>query len=33
VPKLTVAAVRKYTAQSKRREIPDAMAPGLHLVI
>jgi integrase len=33
VPKLTVAAVRKYTAKSKRREIPDAMAPGLHLVI
>ena len=33
MPKLTSAAVRKYTAQSKRREIPDAMAPGLHLVI
>jgi integrase len=33
MPKLTVAAVRKYTAQLKRREIPDAMAPGLHLVI
>ena len=33
MPKLTVAAVRKYAAQSKRREIPDAMAPGLHLVI
>ena len=26
MPKLTIAAVRKYTAQSKRREIPDAIA-------
>jgi hypothetical protein len=33
MPKLTFAAVRKYAAQSKRREIPDAMAPGLRLVI
>ena len=33
MPRLTVAAVAKYTATSKRREIPDSMAPGLHLVI
>jgi integrase len=32
MPKLTVAAVRKYSAKSKRREIPD-VTPGLHLVI
>jgi integrase len=32
VPKLTVAAVAKYTARSKRREIPDT-TPGLFLII
>ena len=29
--KLTAAAVKKYTAKAKRREIPDAL--GLYLVI
>lgn len=33
MPKLTAAAVRKYTAGASRREIPDALAPGLHLVV
>jgi integrase len=33
MPKLTVASVQKYTAQPKRREIPDATARGLYLVI
>ena len=30
---LTAASVQKYTATTKRREIPDAKAPGLYLVI
>jgi integrase len=33
MPKLTVAAVLKYAPQAKRREIRDALAPGLYLVI
>lgn len=34
MPKLTVAAIKKYTADTKRRrEIPDAGAPALRLVI
>jgi integrase len=33
MPALTVAAVAKYTAQSRRREIPDSKAPGLYLII
>jgi integrase len=33
MPTLTVASVQKYTAQAKRREIPDAKATGLYLVI
>jgi integrase len=33
MPVLTVASVQKYTAQAKRREIPDTKAPGLYLVI
>lgn len=33
MPVLTVASVQKYTAQAKRREIPDAKATGLYLVI
>jgi integrase len=30
---LTAAAVQKYAAQTKRREIPDAKATGLYLII
>jgi integrase len=33
MPVLTVASVQKYAAQTKRREIPDAKATGLYLVI
>jgi integrase len=33
MPVLTVASVQKYTAQAERREIPDAKATGLYLVI
>ena len=33
MPVLTVAAVRSIGATPKRREIPDARAPGLYLVI
>ena len=33
MPVLTVASVKKYAAQTKRREIPDAKATGLYLVI
>jgi integrase len=33
MPVLTDASVRKYTAQAKRREIPDARATGLYLII
>jgi integrase len=33
MPVLTDASVKKYTAQAKRREIPDARATGLYLVI
>ncbi|HEY7297624.1 MAG TPA: Arm DNA-binding domain-containing protein, partial [Xanthobacteraceae bacterium] len=33
MPKLTAAAVRKYAAGADRREIPDALAPGLYLII
>jgi integrase len=33
MPVLTAAAVRKYAPQNKRREIRDAQAPGLYLVI
>src|SRR5215207_4998162 len=33
MPVLTTAAVAKYAAQSKRREIPDSKAPSLYLVI
>jgi integrase len=33
VPVLTVLSVAKYRAQARRREIPDARAPGLYLVI
>ena len=33
MPVLTVASVQKYTATTKRREIPDARATGLYLVI
>ena len=33
MPVLTDAAVRKYVAQKQRREIADARARGLHLVI
>jgi integrase len=31
--RLTAAAVRKYRAKDKRREIPDALAPGLRLLV
>jgi integrase len=33
MPKLTVAAVLKYTPGTARREIRDSLAPGLYLVI
>jgi integrase len=33
MPALTVAAVRKYAAGAKRREIRDTLAPALHLVV
>jgi hypothetical protein len=33
MPVLTDASVKKYTAQAKRREISDARATGLYLVI
>jgi integrase len=33
MPALTAASVQKYTANAKRREIPDARATGLYLVI
>jgi integrase len=33
MPMLTVAAVRKYAAQTKPREIRDSGAPGLYLVV
>jgi hypothetical protein len=33
MPALTVAAVRKYAAAAKRREIRDTLAPGLYLVV
>ena len=33
MPVLTVAAVRKYAPQPRRREIRDSQAPGLYLVI
>jgi integrase len=33
MPVLTDASVKKYTAQAKRREIPDARATGLYLII
>ena len=33
MPVLTVAAVRKYAPQPRRREIRDNQAPGLYLVI
>lgn len=33
MPVLTVASVAKYTAQAKRREIPDTRATGLYLII
>lgn len=33
MPALTPAAVLRYKAQAKRREIRDTLAPGLHLVI
>src|SRR5260221_2249805 len=33
MPVLTAAAIAKYAAQSKRREIPDSKAPGLYLVV
>jgi integrase len=33
MPALTAAAVRKYAPQTKRREIRDTLAPGLHLVV
>jgi integrase len=33
MPKLTAVAVAKYTAAAKRREIRDALSPGLYLVI
>jgi integrase len=33
MPVLTAAAVAKYAAQTKRREIPDSKAPGLYLIV
>ena len=33
MPKLTVAAIKKYTPQAQRREIRDTLAPGLYLII
>src|SRR5262249_13763352 len=33
MPALTVAAVRKYAPQARRREIRDTLAPGLYLVV
>ena len=33
MPVLTVASVQKYAANAKRREIPDARATGLYLVV
>jgi integrase len=33
MPKLTVAAVHKYAPQARRREIRDALAPGLYLIV
>ena len=33
MPALTVAAVRKYAPQARRREIGDTLAPGLYLVV
>jgi integrase len=33
MPKLTAPTIRTYRPGSKRREIPDTQAPGLHLVI
>ena len=33
MPALTVPSVQKYTANAKRREIPDTKATGLYLVI
>ena len=33
MPELTDAAVRKYAARAKRREIPDSKAKGLYLVV
>jgi integrase len=33
MPKLTAAAVEKFTARKTRREIPDAACPGLYLVV
>jgi Arm DNA-binding domain len=33
MPALTAAAVAKYAAQTKRREIPDSKAPGLYLIV
>jgi integrase len=33
MPALTVAAVRKYAPQGRRREIRDTLAPGLYLLI
>ena len=33
MPILTAASVKKYHASAKRREIPDARASGLYLLI
>jgi hypothetical protein len=33
MPKLTTAALQKYNATDKRREIRDTLAPGLYLVV
>ena len=33
MPKLTTAALQKYNATDKRREIRDALAPSLYLII
>jgi integrase len=33
MPALTVASVRKYAPQTKRREIRDTLAPGLYLIV